>query len=80
MARPMTKQERALRLMQRPNGASVQMIVTKLDLDSPKQARGLIDRLRDKVSNGEPERGLRLIKNVGNGTFKAHTRINPRSS
>lgn len=80
MARSMTKQERALRLMQRPNGASVQMLTEKLDLESPKQARGLIDRLRDKVGKGDAERGLRLIKNVGNGTFKAHTRLNPRSS
>lgn len=76
----LSKQTKALRLMQRPNGATVEMIAEKLELDGTKQARGLIDRLRDKVSNGDPERGLRLIKNVGNGTFKAHARINPRSS
>lgn len=66
--------------MQRPNGASVQHLATVLKLENPKQARGLIDRLRDKVSKGDLDRGTRLIKNVGNGTFKAHTRLNPRNS
>lgn len=74
-----SNQNRALKLMQRPTGASVEQIAEKLDLEGTKAARGLIDRLRDKVSNGDPARGLRLIKNVGNGTFKAHQRINPRS-
>jgi hypothetical protein len=76
----MTKQERALRLMQRPTGASVDQLAKVLKLENTKQARGLIDRLREKIADGDLERGTRLIKNVGNGTFKAHTRLNPRSS
>lgn len=74
-----TNQDRALKLMQRPNGATVQHIAQTLKLENTKQARGLIDRLREKVANGDPERGTRLIKNVGGGTFKAHQRLNPRS-
>lgn len=73
------RQERALRLMQKPGGASVQQLASELKLANIKQARGLIDRLREKVSHGDPERGTRLIKNVGHGTFKAHSRLNPRS-
>jgi len=68
MAQAAEKQNLALKLMARPNGASVDQIANKLNLDNTKQARGLIDRLRTK--------GVK-IKNVGNCTFKA-TR-NPRT-
>lgn len=63
------KQVLALKLMRRPNGASVDVIANKLELENTKQARGLIDRLRTK--------GVK-IKNVGHCTFKAPR--NPRTS
>lgn len=64
------KQINALKLMKRPNGATVELLVTKLDLENTKQARGLIDRLREK--------GVK-IKNVSHHTFKVSERRNPRT-
>jgi hypothetical protein len=73
-------QVKALKLMQKPDGANVQTIAKVLRLENTKQARGLIDRLRDKLATEkDPERGLKLIKNVGHGTFKASARLNPKS-
>jgi hypothetical protein len=62
-------QTRALHYLKRPR--TVEFLANKLDLDGPKAARGLIDRLRLK---GEK------IKNVGSHTFHIRQRRNPRSS
>jgi hypothetical protein len=85
MARIAESHVKALRLMQRPTGVTTEDLVKKLDLESDKQARGIIDRLRfrfgrDKDGNYNTERGLRAIRNVGSHTFKADKRLNPKSS
>lgn len=67
---PAVNQDQALRLMKRKNGASVELIRDKLDLENTKQARGLIDRLRVK--------GVK-IKNISSHTFKVSShRTSPR--
>jgi hypothetical protein len=61
-------QTRALHYLKRPR--TVEFLANKLELENPKQARGLIDRLRLK---GEP------IKNIGSHTFQVRSRRNSRS-
>lgn len=66
-----SNQARALKLLLRPSGATVEEMAKRLDLDGTKAARGLVDRLREK--------GVK-VKNVGSHTFKVRTRKNPASS
>lgn len=75
----------ALKLMKRPQGVTVEKLVEELGLESDKQARGIVDRLRFKVGRQkdgtyDSSVGLRRIKNVGSHTFKADKRLNLHSS
>jgi hypothetical protein len=65
------KQSRALRLLQRKQGATVEHLTKVLKLKDVKAARGIIDRLRVKE---EP------IENIASHTFKLKTRRNPKST
>lgn len=64
-------QTAALKLLRRPSGATVEQITDRLELESTKAARGLVDRLRFK--------GIK-VKNIGSHTFKVRTRANPRTA
>lgn len=71
---------KVLKLMQRPTGVTVSEIVNKFDLESEKQARGIVDRLRYKVAHDkeghyDAARGTKVIRNVAQGTFKAHKNL-----
>jgi hypothetical protein len=85
MARVAKSHAHALKLMQRPSGVTTEELVKKLDLETDKQARGIVDRLRFRFGRTEDgtynsDRGLRVIKNVGSHTFRADKRLNLRSS
>lgn len=56
-----TKQDVALQMLKRKNGATVEQMAEKLELPAPKAARGIIDRLRAK--------GVQIV-NTGNHRFK----------
>jgi hypothetical protein len=71
---------KVLKLMQRPTGVTVEEIVQKFDLENEKQARGLVDRVRFKLSHDkkghyDANRGTKVIKNVASHTFKAHKNL-----
>lgn len=71
---------KVLKLMQRPTGVRVDEIVNKFGLENEKQARGIVDRLRYKVSHDakghyDASRGTKVIRNVDRGTFKAHKNL-----
>ena len=71
---------KVLKLMQRPKGVTVGELVNKFDLETEKQARGLVDRVRFKVSHDteghyDAARGTKVIRNIDKGTFKAHKNL-----
>lgn len=71
---------KVLKLMQRPTGVTVEELVNKFDLSDPKQARGLVDRVRFKVSHDakghyDASRGTKVIRNIASKTFKAHKNL-----
>jgi len=55
------KQDIAVQMLRRKNGATVEQMADRLGLASVKAARGIIDRLRAKGTK---------IENVGNHRFK----------
>lgn len=56
-----TKQETALQMLRRKSGATVEQMAERLELNSTKAARGIIDRLRAKGTK---------IENIGDHRFK----------
>lgn len=56
-----TKQDTALQMLKRKNGATVEQLAERLELPGTKAARGIIDRLRAKQVH---------IENIGSHRFK----------